>query len=908
MTEPKIDLFLSYGRDPKLKKIVNKIKERLKQEFRLWVDQEKIKTEDDWRREIVQAIDGTRMTVGLLHAHSTRHQSVCLDELSISISVPGRKLITIILENEKKLKIPTTVTRNQWLDLSEWKKYIATDRWDEYFEQRMDQLCTSIKSEENYQFQGEITTLYKILQPSDFNGKAFRYTNCKNNVKRNWLTKQITAWTKGTTNKRVLLLTGGAGTGKSHFSAIYQHYNPACGAAVFCEYTKVTQDYVKRIIRYLAYTFATKYPDYRYQLLQKFRLDGLVNEENIVSDRKCAAFFSENTEDYLFDTMLCMPVIGGHNTSTVVVIDALDEAGNGETNPLVQFICGDMLQKMPAHIKFLITARPEPMVLAAMERLKPRVINLNREEAAGTKDIERYIIKRLSKAGMKATLARKAAAGLAPRCHQMFLYAELVCDEIISHGLSVQNISMLPEGISGLYLRYFDRLFPCRADYDKVKPLLRILCGFDTANPSETILKNITGTNDEALNDFYIAMRSFAVSHPGDKETRVALFHKSLYDWLTDKTLSGRYAIDLNLGKQEILAYCKQIIDRGGKGESFDSLLTVYRFVQKNGSLGKVKLTDAFLYALQSEAYTHDAFELYKEVVQKISHRAALWGHTRISLLSQLDLVLWKHDRDENSTSEDAKQLMDQLDSQYGDMIKNDPELYGSAMINRFYMLGNQPETRSQALDMAKDMIGYIRSCTEQQMPSKKRNLAKVLYHTGRMKYMNHDYENSIEYCILANETAEEAYDDPRKMICLADIILGSSYRKLNRYDEAIAVLKRALEYNTSLYGRYSLDAARACHNLMVALYDKAVYEKTEISPHFFTLMEEQKRIITAIVGDKSHRMLRCHYYMAYAMKYCTQKARAIEAAQAYLAMADKAKALPEEKQKMEDLLKELTA
>lgn len=908
MTEPKIDLFLSYGRDPTLQEIINRIKTRLKQDFRLWVDQERIKTEDDWRREIVEAIDSTQMTVGLLHAHSTRYQSVCLDELSISISVPGRKLITILLENEKKLKIPTTVTRTQWLDLSKWKEHINTDSWNEYFEQQMDQLCASIKSKDNYQFQGEITTLYKILQPSDFNGMALRYINCKNNVKRNWLTKQIVAWTEKPASERVLLLTGSAGTGKSHFSATYQHYNPACGAAVFCEYTKVTQDYVKRIIRYLAYTFATKYPDYRHQLLQKFSLDGLINEENIVSVSKCAAFFSENTEDYLFDTMLCMPVIGGHDTSTVVVIDALDEAGDGEINPLLQFVCGDMLKKMPSHIKFIITSRPEPILLAAMDKLKPQVINLNQEEEEGAKDIERYISKRLTKAGMKTAQARKAAAELAPKCHQMFLYAELACDEIINHGLSIQNISMLPEGIGGLYLRYFDRLFPCRADYDQVRHLLRILCGFDTTNPSETILKNIAGIDDEALNNFYIAMRSFAVSHSSDKETRVALFHKSLYDWLTDKNLSGRYTIDLNLGRQETLAYCKKLIDQEGKGASFDTLLTVYRFVQKNRSFGKVKLTDAFLFTLQSEAYTHDAFELYKEIVQKISHRATLWGHTRVSLLSQLDLVLWKHDRDENSVPEDAKKLMEQLCSQYGDMINNDPELYGSAMINRIYMLGNKPETRSQALEMATELIRYIRSCTEQQMPSKKRNLARVLYHKGRMEYLNHNYENSIEYCLLANETAEEAYDDPRKMICLADIILGSCYRKLNRHDEAIEVLKRSLEYNASLYGRYSLNAAQACHNLMVALYDKAVYEKTEISPHFFRLMEEQKKIIIAIVGNTSHRLLRCHYYMAYAMKYCNQKDRAIEAANAYLAIADKAKAIPEEKQKMQDLLNELTA
>ena len=102
----KIHLFLSYGHESKNSRIIELILAELKKEFIIWIDKRDIPDHEDWRREILKGISETDMTLGLLSKYSTRERGVCLDELGISISIPGRKLITVLLENQKRISLP----------------------------------------------------------------------------------------------------------------------------------------------------------------------------------------------------------------------------------------------------------------------------------------------------------------------------------------------------------------------------------------------------------------------------------------------------------------------------------------------------------------------------------------------------------------------------------------------------------------------------------------------------------------------------------------------------------------------------------------------------------------------------------------------------------------------------------
>ena len=855
----KIHLFLSYGHESKNSRIIELILAELKKEFIIWIDKRDIPDHEDWRREILKGISETDMTLGLLSKYSTRERGVCLDELGISISIPGRKLITVLLENQKRISLPSTVTRNQWLDLSQWKKYVGTDQWSDYFYPKMKDLVASIKSKGNIEFQGEIRILHKILKPEAFNSKASGYINSKHTVLRPWLIQQVSKWLQDSSSGRFLLITGDAGTGKSHFSAMYQHYNPVCAAGVFFEHGKVNSNYVKDMIRYLIYILSTKYPDYRFQLLQLFRQEELIDENDTVQDVKCAEFFSSHTAENLFDRFLCSPVIGGSNTNLAIVFDGLDEVSVGEDNPMLTFFCSDLFSRLQPHLKIIITTRAEPSIMHLIQKNKPRQINLNTE--ISNSDIQQYIQSRLSSIDPPPIFSQQDISKLVERSNQMFLFAKLACDAIEDGSITAQNISDLPDGVGGLFTCYFDRLFPESGDYEKVKPFLRIICAFDTGPLSESFLIRVVHTDMEALNGFYHSMKSFAQSRIVDRKSYVYLFHKALYDWLTDRSLSGKYFIDTSLGIHQIAEAVKEIISESSEETDHEFLKNSYQFILAHGHTVQISLDARFLYIIQLSSYNNSDLELYKEVLAKIERITELTGDTKLYILSKSSLTSWYYDV--ALEQEKALDLLNELNRNYSDIINKDPELYTSAELNRIYITDSCKGNHEESLEQEKSLSQYISSCSTESLPSKGRILAKSYYHRSLIEFRLGKYDDSIRSADQAAEIADISHKDPRKLKCLVYIIQGASFRKKKQFAESLEVLHKSLEYRLSLYGFSTLFVANSYHNLDDALYDQAIHTGADFDPRLYEYLENYRRIILSVVGEKNPRMM--HYYLTMA-------------------------------------------
>ena len=865
----KIHLFLSYGHESRNARIIEILLHVLEEEFTVWIDKRNIHDHEDWRRAIVKGIAETDLTVGLLSEYSTRERGVCLDELGISISIPGRKLITILLDDQKSISVPSTITRNQWLDLSQWKEYIDTDRWDTYFLPKKEVLLAAIKSRENIVFQGEISRLYKILKPEDFSSKASLYVNSKTSVVRPLLIEKVEKWLNDPSSGRFLLITGNAGTGKSHFAAMYQHYNPVCAAGIFFEHEKVTPDYVKNMVRYLIYTLASKFPDYRFQLLNLFRKEGIINENDTVNEAKSAQFFTAQTAECLFDRFLCIPMIGGTETNIAIVFDGLDEVSTDQDNPMLAFLCSNLFSKLPPYLKIIITTRAEPAIMSSIQKNRPHVLNLN--DADSDSDIRQYIEMRLSHMVDSAALSESEMNAMIERSNRMFLFAELICDTIADGSMTAHHITGLPDGIGGMFSSYFDRLFKTPEDYEKVRPFLRVLCAFDIGALSESFLVKVLATNFESVNRFYLSMRSFVQRRIIDGKAYIFFFHKALYDWLVDRSGNEKYVIDASAGVLKIAETVREIIANASEDDDYEFLKYAYRFTLAHSSSVN-RLPDAgFLYILQLSAYSNSDLEIYTEVTRRIDSITMLTNDKKTYILSKLSLAGWYYDV--SLEQDKALRLIESLYRDYTEEIKGDPELYTSAEINRIYITDStirdykgEPEKHLDALkrheetlEWEKALIQYILSCDSSALPSKGIKLAKAYYHKSLIEFRLEKYQDSIESAERGIDLADFAYKDPRRMKCLIYIIQGASCRKTGQHEKALEVLHKSLEYRLSLYGFYTLFTANSYHNLDDALYAQAIDTGSAFDPRLCEYLENYREIIQVVVGEKNPRMI--HYY-----------------------------------------------
>ena len=498
--------------------------------------------------------------------------------------------------------------------------------------------------------------------------------------------------------------------------------------------------------------------------------------------------------------------------------------------------------------------------MSKISRIRPKIIDLNREEC--DKDIGHYITNRLSIAGNKQIVNDEIMTKLMERCNGIFLYAELVCDTITDKkSINMDSIIKMPNGIGGLYCAYFDRLFPRFEDYKRIRNFLRVLCAFDIGNLSEDVLMRATKTDREELNRFYHDLRSFAKCISVNDKNFVSLFHKSLYDWLTNHSLSGIYYIDIEAGRKQILKMCAEIIERADKYEKHEYLLSTYQYVLQHGDGSGVKLTPEFLYALQCTAFDNSDLVAFRETADRLERNMIITGETRLYLLSQFDLASWYYDV--ALEAEKACALIDQLYANYSEQIANEPEIHAAAEINRIYIFNSYKKNYSQAWQWADDLIQYLISQKTTGFPDRGIRLSKAYYHRCIIEFRMEKYELCNETAEKANEAAEYAYKDPRKMKSLVYVVQGEAFRETKQYERAVEVLEKALEYRLDLYNHFSLFVANSYKSLIETLYQMAIETKSPFDGCIFDYLEEYKKAVIISVGDNNSRLINYYFYMA---------------------------------------------
>src|SRR5262245_28954799 len=217
-------IFLSYGHDENTP-LVKQICEDLKRAGHdPWLDAAAIKPGADWRREIVKGLDESDWTLAFLSKHSTREPGVCLDELAIAVNVKAGAIATILVEAEKEVKPPVSISHIQWLDMHEWRERQSKGgiAWDEWYRGKFAEILALLASPNVKQFAGEIKELEQYLEPTsqanDIDALLDGF------VGRKWLAAKVDHWRAQNVDSRLLWISGAPGTGKSAFAAWLAHH------------------------------------------------------------------------------------------------------------------------------------------------------------------------------------------------------------------------------------------------------------------------------------------------------------------------------------------------------------------------------------------------------------------------------------------------------------------------------------------------------------------------------------------------------------------------------------------------------------------------------------------------------------------------------------------------------------
>lgn len=549
-------IFLSYGHDVN-EPLVQRLRADLEHRGHdVWIDTARLKSGEDWRSSIASAILDSSVVLGFLSAHSVRDPGVCLDELRIALSVRSARIHTILLEPAAQLSPPSTVADIQWLDMSEWRDHIGDDGTaDVWYDQRLEQLCDVLESDEVAAFEGEVSLLTELLRPrfSDTKERSLIETAFS---PRPWLEGAIETWRTDPRRERTLVVTGGAGTGKSMLAANLLHYSPWAICGVFCEWDKSSTIEPRCVTELIAFKLAVKVPDYRRILLRTLQ------------DIDRATLDASSDADY-FDILLISPLrqtIDGDRPRHFIVVDGLDEATNDQQNHLAELLA-QQLDRLPPWLGVLVTTRDEPSILRRFSGAP--VLDIGQRADETNDDILVFLAHELEDHLPAVDRPLELLSTIAAKAGGRFLYAKLFADNVHRGALSLDDTDAFPDGLDAAYERDFERRFAGRT-YSSIER--GILEALESSNAVPmTVLSSAFGLRYHEVNDFAeqfgsLVRRGWSATAGDGRPTETLSFaHKSIADWIGDPTKSGRFHAAGTAGAATLAAWARRSLTGAGE-------------------------------------------------------------------------------------------------------------------------------------------------------------------------------------------------------------------------------------------------------------------------------------------------------------------------------------------------------
>ncbi|XP_068717049.1 uncharacterized protein [Montipora capricornis] len=346
---------------------------------------------------------------------------------------------------------------------------------------------------------------------------------------------KISAWLDDASSpNRVLVLSGNAGMGKSVIAAEMCKRMQEAGRLAgshFCHHDRARHRNSKVMMQSLACHLSCCLPDYKKALVEQ--LSGNVGVE--INDMEVRDLF-----DWLFLEPLNRVADPGF--TSLVVIDALDESEYQGRNDLLDVIA-NLFKSLPLWLRFLVTTRPEVNIWNSLKDLQPLLLEPKDEE--NLKVIRFYFEHSLSDL-LEFERREVVLDYLVQKSEGVFLCAKFLVDFIrakCSTLLTLEQLDKtLPAGIACVYQSYFQRLEQalCKEVNITEEQFLCFLGAIAAAREPLPLgfVPKLLCTNVSSSIVVRKASKAIAIvsSLLPVHEDRIHFFHKSVKDWLTDKS------------------------------------------------------------------------------------------------------------------------------------------------------------------------------------------------------------------------------------------------------------------------------------------------------------------------------------------------------------------------------------
>jgi WD40 repeat protein len=516
-----IRVFLSYGHDEHVS-LVLRLREDLDvRGHQVWFDEQRLSPGHDWELHIEKGLKwladdkANSAVVLLLTPHSVRRpDGYCLNEVAWALGRGLRIIPLMVVESEP----PLSICRIQWLDMREC---IPISEKEPLYVPKFERLLRALEDGQ-VDFEGTQSRLLSVLEPIQFSADILKLL--RDFTGREWVFDEVDGWLNDASGSKVFWITGAPGVGKSALAAWVREHRREIAAFHFCDINSEEKRNPAKLVRSVVYQLSTQLPEYEARL-------GRLPLETIVQ---------EYHEAYtLFDKLLVQPLAENFpqpDRTVVVLIDALDEATHQRQNEIVRFLtlCAS---KTPTWLRFLVTSRPEPEIVASFGALSPYVLDTAKPE--NLQDLRAFLRAHLPGVTGKQTDA------ILERSEGVFLYVRHVVEAVQAGDLNLERLDEFPRGLGDVYQQFFQRQFGGDLGYyeEKITPLVQVILAAFEPLTFGLIQGLCDITTDTELGR---RLNRLGALFPTSGETEtdtIRPFHRSLCDWITSREASGHYVI-----------------------------------------------------------------------------------------------------------------------------------------------------------------------------------------------------------------------------------------------------------------------------------------------------------------------------------------------------------------------------
>ena len=554
-------------------------------------------------------------------------------------------------------------------------------------EQAEEVLRALVKSE----FKGDI----------DFHAKKFQEGT------REWIFKSIEDWLDDRSSPhRAMVISGNPGMGKTVISAVVSQRMQKVGrlsGSHFCQHNNSRYRDPRLMLQSLACHLCQAMPSYKDTLEEQLSRNLGKDLNNMGVEELFALLFKEP-----------LSTVQDPGRNILIVIDGLDESEYKGRNELLHVI-SNHFSMLPVWIRILITTRPEKNVTEALRHLKP--IELEQKQEENLKDIQTLFETQLSlKIGEehKYVLLKE----LVKKSEGLFIYAYFIVD-FIQKNVSIltpdQLESVLPSGISSVYLSYFKRLENelCKELNADEEHFLRFLCALTAAReplPVEFIAKilNPGGKSLTAQRKVNKAISCISTLLPV-REGRLHFFHKSIKDWLIGSSPYDKrhdFTVDEKKGHNVLSELCASELDSiKRKGVHDRQFTNTETYALHHGIQHMLEVNDHD-WAGKSRTNSVRAEKIYKYATDL----ELIYGKLLVKSTTTIEDLQSFHIENSSLLSEERDFVLTSLVSllkKHSYILVDHPHLFFQSLINE-----GIPELSSSAADILESStpkIGYMK-------------------------------------------------------------------------------------------------------------------------------------------------------------------------------------------------------